>query len=287
LSRWDLQPDRGLGQNFLVEPRILQRIADAADIGRRDAVLEIGAGLGNLTEQLARSAGHVVAVELDRRLLPVLEETLRDFENVTVVQGDILELDPAALVRVAFQQNRGCSRFKVVANLPYYITSAALRHLLEGESKPSRIVVTVQLEVARRIVARPGDMSMLAVSVQFYGHPRILFHIKPGSFYPPPTVESAVVQIDCHRTLPDLVTDSDRLFRVARAGFSQRRKQLRNSLAAGLGIPVPQVTAILAQASVDPRRRAQTLTLVEWADIARLVPDTESDDTGAAVSDIR
>jgi 16S rRNA (adenine1518-N6/adenine1519-N6)-dimethyltransferase len=159
----------------------------------------------------------------------------------------------------------------VVANLPYYITSAVLRHLLEASLKPQRMVLTVQREVAERIVARPGQMSLLAVSVQFYGQPKLLFRIKPGSFYPPPEVESAVVRIDLHTAPPVPVEDTAAFFRVVRAGFAQRRKQLRNTLAAGLRRSPEEVAARLREAGVDPRQRAEALSLEEWARVAQVL----------------
>jgi 16S rRNA (adenine1518-N6/adenine1519-N6)-dimethyltransferase len=268
LDRWGLQPQKGLGQNFLADSRILQKIVDAADLDPHDVVVEIGAGIGNLTELLASRARTVVAVELDRQLIPVLKENLRGFENVVLVQGDILDLDPAELVWQATHGQEIYGDYKVVANLPYYITSAVLRHLLEASLRPARLVITVQLEVARRIVAQPGDMSVLAVSVQFYGRPKILFRIKPGSFYPAPTVESAVLQVDSYAIPPVPVEDPKTLFRAVRAGFAQRRKQLRNTLSAGLGISPDEVVILLESLSIDPRRRAETLTLDEWSGIA-------------------
>jgi 16S rRNA (adenine1518-N6/adenine1519-N6)-dimethyltransferase len=155
-------------------------------------------------------------------------------------------------------------RYKVVANLPYYITSAILRHLFEASLKPQRTIITVQREVAQRIVAKPGQMSLLAVSVQFYGQPRILFRIKPGSFYPSPGVESAVIQVDLHTASLLPMEETAAFFRVVRAGFAQRRKQLRNTLAAGLVRAPDEVAAQLREAGIDPRRRAQTLSLEEW-----------------------
>ncbi|MBU0704607.1 MAG: ribosomal RNA small subunit methyltransferase A [Chloroflexi bacterium] len=267
LKQWGLRPSRGLGQNFLCNQTILERIVAAAELTPDDVVLEIGAGLGALTELLARDAGSVVAVELDERLIPVLQSTLADFENITLIQGDILALDPAALINASNLQ------YKVVANLPYYITSAVLRHLLEASLKPQCIVITVQREVAERIVARPGQMSLLAVSVQFYGRPRLLFRVKPGSFYPSPEVESAVVRVDLYPTPPMGVEDAGYFFRVVRAGFSQRRKQLRNTLASGLGRSPAEVVAKLERVGVDPRRRAQTLSLEEWVGVARALGD--------------
>ena len=269
LKQWNLQPNKGLGQNFLVNQAALKKIVAAAELTPDDVVLEVGAGLGTLTERLARHAGHVVAVELDQRLLPVLQSVLADFDNITLIQGDVLALDPAALISAASIQHPASNiQYKVVANLPYYITSAVLRHLLEANLKPQRMAITVQREVAERIVAKPGQMSLLAVSVQFYGRPRLLFRIKPGSFYPSPEVESAVVGIDLHATPPVPVEDTAAFFRVARAGFAQRRKQLRNSLAAGLRQSPDEVAAKLRKVGVDPRRRAQTLSLEEWAKVA-------------------
>jgi len=272
LEQWGLRPSKGLGQNFLVDRAALERIVAAAELTPDDIVLEVGAGLGTLTGRLARDAGHVVAVELDRRLMPVLRSVLADFDNVTLIQGDILALDPAALISAAnLQSPIPNPQYKVVANLPYYITSAVLRHLLEASLRPQRMVVTVQREVAERIVAKPGQMSLLAVSVQFYGRPRLLFRIKAGSFYPAPGVESAVVRVDLHATPPVPVEDTAAFFRVVRAGFAQRRKQLRNGLAAGLGRPSEEVAAKLREAGVDPRRRAQTLSIEEWVRVARVL----------------
>ncbi len=267
LERWNISPDKGLGQNFLVDQAALAKIVAAAELTPEDTVLEIGAGLGTLTERLAREAGRVVAVELDRRLMPILYSVLSDLDNVTLIQGDILALDPVGLVR-PHQQPATSNQYKVVANLPYYITSAILRHLLEARERPQRMVVTVQREVAERIVARPGEMSLLAVSVQFYGRPQVLFRIKPGGFYPSPEVESAVVRIDAHEALPVPVADVDGFFRVVRAGFAQRRKQLRNTLAVGLGRSPDGVATQLEGVGIDPRRRAETLSLEEWARVA-------------------
>jgi len=261
LRRYDLEPRRELGQHFLVDAGALARIVAAAELTADDAVLEIGAGVGNLTRHLAASAGRVVAVEIDRRFLPVLEAELADRPNVHLVAGDILALDPSDLM--------GEGPYKVVANLPYAITSAVLRHLLEARIPPQRMVVTVQREVAERIVARGGRMSLLAVSVQFYGRPQLLFRLRPGAFYPPPEVESAVVRIDRHPEPPVEVTDVGWFFQVVRAGFSQPRKQLSNSLASGLGILPAEAASALGEAGVDPRTRAERLSLGDWARLAR------------------
>ena len=269
LQQFDIQPKKSLGQNFLVDRRSLERIVEAAELSREDVVLEIGPGLGTLTRLLAEKAGRVIAVELDQRLIEVLSQTLADYPNVEIVHGDILQLDPAELIRNATPPAPALSnlQFKVVANLPYYITSAVLRHLLTAQVKPKLMVVTVQLEVAHRITAAPGDMSLLAVSVQFYGQPRIVARIKAGAFYPAPQVDSGVVRIALHPQPIVEVDDVDSFFEVVRAGFAQRRKQLRNALAAELALPPNEVSQALAAAGINPRRRAQTLGIEEWAKV--------------------
>ncbi len=276
LRERDVRPDQALGQNFLIDPTILERIARAAELGPGDVVLEIGAGTGALTRFLAQDAGHVIALELDQRLVPILQDELSTFDNVSVIQGDVLTLDPALLIQQTTRgQEASCPGYKVVANLPYYITSAILRHLLEARPRPEQMVITVQHEVAKRIVADPGDMSVLAVSVQFYADPELLFRIKPGSFYPSPDVESAVVKMDVHPDPPLPAEDIDRFFTVVRAGFSQRRKQLHNSLSSGLGqrISKHEAAARLESAGVDPRRRAQSLSVEEWIDVTHALDD--------------
>lgn len=256
-----LRPRKRLGQSFLLDPAALSRIAEAADLSAQDAVVEVGAGVGNLTRLLAAQAGKVVAVELDDRLVDILRQQLASLPNVQVVHGDILQASDFGF---------GDLGYKVVGNLPYYITSAILRHFLEDPPRPQLLVVTVQREVAERIVAQPGDMSLLAVSVQFYGQPRILARIPAGAFYPSPEVDSAIVRIDVHKAPPvDLggVVSEASFFRVVRAGFSQKRKALRNSLGGGLRLAPAVVEEALQDVGVDPRRRAETLSLQEWASV--------------------
>jgi len=265
LKEFDIQPKKSLGQNFLTDQRTLERIVEAAELGPEDIVLEIGPGLGALTRLLAAGAGRVVAVELDQRLVEVLRQTLADVPNVEIVHGDILKLNPADLL----ERHMASLQYKVVANLPYYITSAILRRLLTAEVRPKLMVVTVQLEVARRITAQPGDMSLLAVSVQFYGRPRIVTRIKAGAFYPSPQVDSAVIRIDLDGHPIVEVDDTDSFFEVVRAGFAQRRKQLRNALAAELALPASEAARALTRAGVNPKRRAQTLSIEEWARVWR------------------
>ena len=270
MRRYGLEPKRSLGQNFLIDESHLARIAGAAELTPQDRVLEIGPGLGVLTRHLAAQAGCVVAVELDDRLIPILRELFADQPHVHIVHGDILELDPAQLVDQACPPGDALAdSYKVVANLPYYITSAVLRHLLEASRPPARIVVLVQREVAQRMVARPGDMSLLAVSVQFYAKPRLLHKVPAGAFHPRPKVDSAVVRLDVRPApaVPDV--DPALFFRVVRAGFGKKRKQLINSLSAGLGLDREAVRAALEAAGIDPRRRAETLSLEEWGRLVK------------------
>ncbi len=276
LREHDLRPDKALGQNFLVDETVLSRIAASTRPSDSDIILEIGAGTGALTKLLAEGAGRVVALELDEKLLPILRSELSEHDNVTVLQGDILALDPAALVEEA-RREMGMPRasYKVAGNLPYYITSAIIRHLMEAELRPDLMVVTVQYEVAKRIVAEPGDTSVLTVSVQFYGEPELLFRIKSGSFYPRPNVDSAVVRIDVDPAPPLPEEETDLFFRVVRAGFSQRRKQLHNAISAGLGEVLSKDEAAdrLDRVGIDHRRRAQTLSVEEWISLTRAVRD--------------
>ncbi len=262
LRRHGLRPRKGLGQNFLGDAGLLARIVDAAELAPSDTVLEIGAGLGTLTRLLASQAGRVVAVEVDSNLVQVLYEQVGDLPNVRIVEGDALALAPGELVG-------GAADYKVVGNLPYYVTSALLRHLLEAEPRPRLLVVTVQREVAERITAGPGEMSLLALGVQVYGVPRIVARLPAGAFYPPPNVDSAVLRIDVADCPRVKGVGVDAVFRVARAGFGQRRKTLRNALRGGLALPASEVEEGLLAAGIDPQRRAETLSLEEWAWLAR------------------
>ena len=263
LKRYDLRPHKGLGQNFLQDPLALEEIVSVADIQPSDTVLEIGPGLGSLTRYLAVSAKEVVAVELDEHLLPPLRAILTPYRNVRLIQNDILKIFPKDLNLE--------DDYVVVANIPYYITSAVIRHLLESTVKPRRIVLTVQKEVAQRICAGPGDMSLLALSVQVYGKPRIAAHIPASAFFPAPKVDSAVLIVEIY---PAPLIDEDLLdafFQLIKAGFSQKRKTLRNSLSAGLHISPADTVSLLMRANVDPQRRAETLALAEWSELTSIM----------------
>ena len=260
-----LRPRKRLGQNFLRDPVALGRIVRAADLSHEDVVVEVGAGVGTLTRPLAEHAGHVIALELDDGLVAILRDQVANLNNVQVLHGDVLQFSASQFPHHGY---------KVVGNLPYYITSAVLRHFLEKVPRPRLMVVTVQREVADRIVAGPGKMSLLAVSVQFYGQPRIVARLPAGAFYPPPQVDSAVVRIDVGEQstiVLENAIDEAMFFRVVRAGFSQKRKTLRNSLSAGLGLSPAGAEEALEQAGVDPRRRAETLSLKEWAGVVQVL----------------
>ena len=265
LDELGIQPRRALGQNFLHDPGALQKIVATAELAPDETVLEVGAGTGTLTQVLVGAAAQVIAVETDGRLLPLLRAGLPDTPQLRILHANILELDLVDLLAPR--------PWVSVANLPYYITSAILRHLLECAHKPRRLVLTVQQEVGERMVARPGAMSLLAVSVQFYGRPRIVSRLKPAAFWPRPDVDSAVVRIDLQGRPALAVPDEASFFRVVRAGFSQRRKQLRNALGNGLGLSSAAAAGLLNAADIDPQRRAQTLALEEWAALSRVHAD--------------
>jgi 16S rRNA (adenine1518-N6/adenine1519-N6)-dimethyltransferase len=262
LKRHGLRAHKTLGQNFLQDPLALEQIVSAAEIQPTDTVLEIGPGLGSLTRYLAVAAKEVVAVELDPNLLPPLQAVLTSYPNVRLIHGDILKLSPKDL--------SADSDYIVAANIPYYITSAVIRHLLENDPKPRRIVLTVQKEVAERICAKPGDMSLLALSVQVYGQPRIAARIPAEAFFPAPKVDSAVLRVDIYpspRIKPELLIT---FFRLIKAGFSQKRKTLRNSLSSGLHISPTDAADLLTRADIDPQRRAETLSIEEWEKLSEL-----------------
>lgn len=256
LKKYSIRPKKSLGQNFLVEPAGLRKVLTAAELQGDEQVLEIGAGLGSLTVLLAQTARDVVAIEIDQKLFPALQEALAPYANVKTIHGDILNLDLDGLLH---DQD-----FVVVANIPYYITSAIIRKLLEANKRPSRMILTIQKEVAERIIARDGKMSLLALSVQVYGKPELVATIPAGAFYPAPDVDSAVLKLTLYEKPLIQEQNLDLFFKLAQAGFSQKRKTLRNSLASGLSISSQQAEKILADAQLESNRRAETLNLEEW-----------------------
>ena len=253
LKRYGIQPQKSLGQNFLADHNALLKILRDAEVAHTDHVLEIGAGLGSLTRILAVHAGHVTAIEIDDRLFPALEAVMAPFDNVHLVQGDILAIPLETLF--------SADGYLVVANIPYYITSAVIRHLLEAAVKPKRLMLTMQREVAERILNRDEKMSLLSLSVQVYGQARIASHIPARCFYPQPQVDSSVLVIDVDEE-PVLPDEGIRLmFTLAHAAFNQKRKMLRNSLKSVLG---EELAAVLESAEIDPRQRPEDLSLADW-----------------------
>ena len=256
LRQFDLRPKKSLGQNFLVDHNALLKIVRDSDVGYEDHVLEIGAGLGSLTRILAANAKTVTAIEIDEDLFPALEAVMRPFDNAQLIVGDILNIPLETL----FSEDG----YQVVANIPYYITSAVIRHLLEATVKPERIVLTIQREVAERIMNQDEKMSLLALSVQIYGEAHLTSHIPAKCFYPEPKVDSSVLVIDVYSE-PKLSTEGIHwLFRLAHAAFNQKRKMLRNSLKPVFGEDSERVFLVLESVGIDTRRRPETLSLDEW-----------------------
>jgi 16S rRNA (adenine1518-N6/adenine1519-N6)-dimethyltransferase len=258
LKRFHIRADKSLGQNFLQDVSALENIVRAAEIREDDCVLEIGPGLGSLTRYLAVSAKEVIAVELDPDMLPPLRAVLTPYQNVRVIHGDILKSSVTELIHEP--------NYLVVANIPYYITSAVIRHLLESDPtlRARRIVLTIQKEVAERICAKAGDLSLLALSVQVYGQPTIAATIPASSFHPAPKVDSAILRVDIYDQ-PLISNDLLKtFFNLIKAGFSQKRKTLRNSLSSGLHIKPQEAQSMLETAGIDFMRRAETLSIDEW-----------------------
>jgi 16S rRNA (adenine1518-N6/adenine1519-N6)-dimethyltransferase len=258
-----IRPNKAFGQNFLIDRSVLKKILDAAAIEPSDEILEVGAGTGVLTRELAQHAGRVVAVEIERDMLKLLEETTGSYNNVELVARNLLQLDPVAV----FAQRP----YKLVANLPYYITAPTFRHFLESGNPPYLFVVMVQLEVAQRIVAAPGDLSLLAVSIQFYGQPRIVARVPANAFYPAPKVDSAILQVDIRPQMLLTQQERDSFFRVVQAGFSERRKQLHNSLTHGLHYKNGLIRSWLVDADIDASRRAETVSVEEWLRLWKVI----------------
>ena len=263
LRELGLRPSKGLGQNFLVDESVPPKILSAANLQPSDKIVEIGPGVGVLTLRLAPLVERLTAVELDRRLYPYLHEKLSPYKGARLVEGDALDFLPRILEP---------EPYKLIANIPYYITSAILRHFLESDHPPTRLVLMLQKEVAERIVATPPDMSLLALSVQFYGRPNIWSYVEAAAFFPVPKVDSAILVIetfpkDAH---PYPHVEAQPFFDLVRAGFGQKRKQLGNSLANGLKIEKSQLLDQLAQINIQATRRAESLSLAEWVKLYEL-----------------
>ncbi len=244
-EKYGVKPSKKLGQNFLVNQGIIEKIIKSADLKPDDIVLEIGPGLGVLTQELAKYAKQVIAIEKDPKLTELLKEELKEFKNVEIINADILEY-----------RNIEISKYKIVANLPYNIATAIIQKFLESSNRPKEMILMVQKEVAQRICAKPPKMSILAVSVQLYSNPKILFHISRGSFWPSPKVDSSIIKITPFENRLSLFRP-DLFFKIVKAGFSHPRKQLGSNLPKEL----------LLRAGIDPKRRAETLTVEDWKNL--------------------
>jgi 16S rRNA (adenine1518-N6/adenine1519-N6)-dimethyltransferase len=263
-----IQPKKSLGQNFLKDKTVADKIIRSVNLSPADVVIEIGPGEGVLTEELAKRAGKVIAIEIDNNLVRLLRNKLSNKKNVEIITDDILKINLEKLITDYEIRDMG---YKVIANLPYYITSPIIRLFLETRFPPSVMILMVQKEVAERIVSRPGKMSILAVSVQYYAHPELLFYVDKNAFYPAPKVDSAVIHIACK--MKHEARDRDeakKFFGVVRAGFSAKRKMLSNNLASGFHLGKKEVEEKLKKSGISPIARAQELSIEDWRRLTRL-----------------
>lgn len=271
LQKYHFNFQKKYGQNFLIDTGVLNRIISAAGITKEDCVLEIGPGIGTMTQYLAESAGAVVAVEIDRNLIPILEDTLSAYDNVTVINEDILKLDIQKIV----EEKNGGRPIKVVANLPYYITTPIIMGLFESHVPLKSITIMVQKEVADRMQVGPGtkDYGALSLAVQYYAKPEMIANVPPNCFIPRPNVGSAVIRLTRYEEPPVKVADERKMFSLIRASFNQRRKTLVNGLgnAAGLGISKERVVQVLEEMELPPTVRGETLTLEQFAKLSNLL----------------
>ena len=279
LKEHGISAKKRYGQNFLIEPRVLSKIMDGAGIGGEDYVLEIGPGIGTMTQALCKAAGHVIAVEIDRDMIPLLEENLEGFGNYQIVNEDILKVDILPYILDAFPAGyEGPGRFKVVANLPYYITTPIIMGLLEQKLPLDSITVMVQKEVAERMQAKPGtkDYGALTLAVQYYSDAEIIANVPSNCFIPRPKVDSAVIRLKLHDTKPVQPENEEKMFRVIRASFAQRRKTLLNALKndavlAKEGVTKERIEAALLEMQLDPNTRGERLSLKEFARLSDLL----------------
>ena len=271
IQKYEFMFQKKFGQNFLIDTHVLEKIISAAGITKNDCVLEIGPGIGTMTQYLAENAGHVVAVEIDRNLIPILKETLADYDNVTVINEDILRVDIKALA----EEYNGGNPIKVFANLPYYITTPIIMGLFESGVPIDNITVMVQKEVADRMKEGPGskDYGALSLAVQYYAEPEIVANVPPNCFIPRPNVGSAVIRLTRHKEMPVEVKDPALMFKIIRASFNQRRKTLQNGLGNAPELPYTkeQIAAAIAEMGLTPKIRGEALSLAQFAQLSDIL----------------
>ena len=271
IQKYEFMFQKKFGQNFLIDTHVLEKIISAAGITKTDCVLEIGPGIGTMTQYLAENAGHVVAVEIDRNLIPILKETLADYDNVTVINEDILRVD----IKTLAEEYNGGKPIKVVANLPYYITTPIIMGLFESGVPIDNITVMVQKEVADRMKEGPGskDYGALSLAVQYYAEPEIVANVPPNCFIPRPNVGSAVIRLTRHKEMPVKVKDPALMFKIIRASFNQRRKTLQNGLGNAPELPYTkeQIAAAIAEMGLTPTIRGEALSLAQFAQLSDIL----------------
>ncbi|OGZ63667.1 MAG: ribosomal RNA small subunit methyltransferase A [Candidatus Staskawiczbacteria bacterium RIFCSPLOWO2_01_FULL_37_25b] len=268
LLQYDARPSKRLGQNFLINKNVLQKIILTANLNKNDVVLEVGPGIGTLTQELAKNAGKVIAIEKDKKMIEILKKTLSGFNNIEIINTDILRIKTKSYKLKAIS-------YKVVANIPYYLTSPLIRKLLEYDppvgGPPQEIILMVQKEVAKRICAKPPDMNLLAVSVQFYAEPKIVSYVSKNCFWPSPKVDSAIIKIIPNKVRPSVIRKKDfnkLFFKIVKAGFSQPRKQLGNNLSKNLKTDRKKIDEWLLNNNIKPAQRAETLSIKNWIELA-------------------
>jgi 16S rRNA (adenine1518-N6/adenine1519-N6)-dimethyltransferase len=271
LKKYQLRPSKKLGQNFLIDESVIKKIIKVAELKKDDIILEIGPGIGNLTLELAKKVKKVVAVEKDQRMIEILEKLLEslDIRNVQIIKGDILKLEPKTYNLKPKTYNLKPKTYRVVANIPYYLTSPLIRKFLEEKCPPKEMILMVQKEVAQRICANPPQMSILAVSVQFYAEPKIISFVSKKSFWPQPKVDSAIIKIIPRKSAYSISVNQLLFFKIVKAGFSQPRKQLANNLSNGLKIDKEKVKNWLLKNNIQPTQRAETLSVGDWIKLTK------------------